>query len=111
MLDTFEWHWPTSYPPSVPRISRTQPVTGIAASGFDLVIRLRVGMRQAQMDTAGQYTLQSAAMPMADVRPQNRRALALLNTWMSEADDLGDKWWNEFERNQRAHRFSLREME
>ncbi len=38
----------------------------------------------------------------------NRRAMALLDEWMSEPDNLGQEWWDEFDNELRANRFSLR---
>jgi hypothetical protein len=37
----------------------------------------------------------------------NQAALALLEEWMSEPDDLGDDWWDDFENDLRQNRFSL----
>ena len=61
--------------------------------------------------TLGHRPLQGVAPPEADLRPQNRRALALLAAWMGEPDDLGDEWWDAFEQDIQQHRFSLREIE
>lgn len=41
-------------------------------------------------------------------RPENKRALALLDEWMSEPDDLGEDWWAEFEMDLREHRLAFR---
>jgi hypothetical protein len=111
MLHTMEWRWQHNYSPQV---SSGPPITGVvgtSASGLDLVISLTVQLRQNQADTAGHYLLQSAALPEAELHPQNRRALALLRDWMAEPDDLGDDWWDAFEQDLKQNRFSLREPE
>jgi len=40
-----------------------------------------------------------------------KNALTLLEKWMSEPDDKGDAWWDEFEEELRQNRFTLREIE
>jgi hypothetical protein len=57
--------------------------------------------------TLDNHPLQSVALPEADLRPQNRRALALLAAWMDEPDDLGDEWWDAFEQDVQQRRLSL----
>jgi hypothetical protein len=47
------------------------------------------------------------AFSVAGLRPQNRQALALLQSWMAEPDDLGDEWWDEFERELKRYRFAV----
>lgn len=41
------------------------------------------------------------------LRAANCEALLLLADWLSEPDDLGDGWWDAFERELRNYRFSL----
>lgn len=38
---------------------------------------------------------------------ENKRALELHRAWMSEPDDLGDDWWEEFESELQANRLSF----
>jgi hypothetical protein len=41
----------------------------------------------------------------ARLRPQNRKLLKWLDSWLAKPDDRGEKWWNGFEddlRNQRT---------
>ena len=45
---------------------------------------------------------------ITQLRPQNRRGLALLEDWLAEPDDLGDAWWDDFERDLKQHRLSFR---
>ena len=45
----------------------------------------------------------------ASLRPQNRRALALIEEWLSEPDDLGEEWWDSFEQDLKKYRLSFRE--
>ena len=54
---------------------------------------------------------QGVAPPEADLRPQNYRALALLEAWMAEPDDMGNEWWDAFEQDVQQHRLSLCEIE
>lgn len=84
---------------------------GTAASGLDLAADMVVRLQRDRAETAGHYPLQSLALPEAGLRPQNRRALALLEAWMAEPDDLGNEWWDAFEQDLQLHRFSLREIE
>lgn len=46
--------------------------------------------------------LEADTMPVA-----NRQLIALLDDWLAEEDDLGDEWWNDFERELNADRFTL----
>ncbi len=85
-------------------------LVGIAASGLDLVARLLVRLQQDRADAASDYLLQSAVFPEAGLRPQNQRALALLRDWLAEPDNLGDAWWDEFERNMEQSRLTFREV-
>jgi hypothetical protein len=70
-------------------------------------------MRKDQAEVTNHYTLQSAVLPEADsedlaaLPPQNREALALLHAWMAEPDDLGETWWDEFERDLARNRLNL----
>ncbi len=61
------------------------------------------------MDVSAPYRLQSVAVTSPELRPENRRALDLLDAWMAEPEDLGETWWDAFERELRQRRFSLRE--
>jgi len=60
-----------------------------------------------QTDIARPFRRQSAAVTTPVLRPENLRALDLLDAWMSEPDDLGEAWWDDFERELQQHRFSL----
>ena len=42
---------------------------------------------------------------------QNQQALALLDGWMSEPDDMSEEWWEEFERELGENRFSIRKAQ
>jgi hypothetical protein len=44
-----------------------------------------------------------------NLRSQNQRALALLRAWQNQSDELGQAWWDDFERDLAEHRFSLLE--
>jgi hypothetical protein len=82
-----------------------------ATSGIDLVADLLFRLRRDQAEVVGHYSLQSIVLPETNLRPQNRKALALLEAWMSEPDDLGQEWWDDFKQGLQQDRFSLREIE
>jgi hypothetical protein len=90
---------------------RVERVVGTATCGMDLATGLLFRLRRDQAEMIGHYPLQSIVLPEAKLRPQNREALALLEIWMSEPDDLGHEWWDVFEQDLRQHRFSLHEIE
>lgn len=86
-------------------------MTGTATSGLDLITGFMIRLRQDQRETAGKYPLQSAALPETVLRSRNRRALSLLQTWLSEPDDMGDAWWDDLEQEMRQNRLSFSEVE
>lgn len=45
---------------------------------------------------------EAKAMP-----PRNQELLRLLKDWMSAPDDLGEEWWEEFDRDLARNRLSL----
>ncbi|HHH41638.1 MAG TPA: type II toxin-antitoxin system Phd/YefM family antitoxin [Chloroflexi bacterium] len=45
----------------------------------------------------------------AEVRPRNRAALDWLDRWLSTPDEMGDNWWESFERELREHPVTLGE--
>jgi hypothetical protein len=86
-----------------------RPLVGVSASGLDLTARFLVRLQADQVDIARSFGIQSAAVSTPALRPENRRALELLEAWMAEPDDLGEAWWDDFERELQQHRLSLRE--
>jgi hypothetical protein len=40
----------------------------------------------------------------ARLRPQNRKLLKWLDSWLATPDHRGEEWWNEFEDDLRSHR-------
>jgi hypothetical protein len=57
---------------------------------------------------AGQTDIQAEkTLPAQELRPENLRLLAFLDAWMAESDDLSDAWWEEFEAELAANRFSI----
>ena len=50
---------------------------------------------------------QSPELSEGKTPAQNQRALALLEEWMSEPDDMSEEWWEEFEGELGEHRFSI----
>lgn len=61
---------------------------------------------QQRSGTASDSSERSWGSPTA-LRTANRQALRLLDEWLSEPDDLGDEWWDAFERELRDHRLSI----
>jgi hypothetical protein len=84
---------------------------GTVVSGVDLTAHLVVRLRRDQAGTVGYYPLQSMVFLETGLRPQNRQALALLQSWMAEPDDLNDEWWGEFEQELKRYRFAARDVE
>jgi len=87
---------------------RPANIVGSAASGLDLAAEITLRLYEEKADTARHYAWQSEALPEAALSPQNRRALALLEEWYSEPDDLGEAWWTEFEQELRQNRLTFR---
>ena len=54
---------------------------------------------------------QSSESSEEKIPSQNQQALALLEEWMSEPDDMSEEWWEEFERELGGHRFSIRKAQ
>ena len=50
-------------------------------------------------------------LPALDLPSRNRRALALIDEWMREPDDLGEDWWADFESELEAQRLRMPEQE
>jgi hypothetical protein len=42
------------------------------------------------------------------LRPQNRKLLKWLDSWVATPDDCGEKWWTEFEHDLGNHRTTFR---
>jgi len=49
-----------------------------------------------------------AGRPPARLRPQNRKLLKWLDSWLSTPDNRGDKWWDAFENDLRDQRMTFR---
>ena len=97
-------------PKPLPAKDADRPLVGTSASGLDLTARFLVRLQADQVDIARSFRLQSTAVTTPVLRPENRRALNLLEAWMAEPDDLGEAWWDDFEHELQQHRFSLREV-
>ena len=111
MFCLLQWQWQSAYSEEKESSDHLAEWVGTAASGLDLVTGFVIRLCQDQVDAAGYYPLQSAALPEIELRPQNQRALILLQTWLTEPDELGKDWWDAFERDLRQHRFSVRETD
>ena len=44
----------------------------------------------------------------ARLRPQNRKLLKWLDSWLATPDNRGEEWWNGFEDDIRMHRTTFR---
>jgi hypothetical protein len=53
-------------------------------------------------------TASGAGRPPAHLRPQNRKLLKWLDSWLATPDDRGEKWWNGFEDDLRNQRTTFR---
>jgi hypothetical protein len=49
-----------------------------------------------------------AGRPTTRLRPQNRKLLRWLDSWLATPDDRGEKWWNGFEDDLRNQRTTFR---
>lgn len=87
----------------------TDNIIGVAASGLDLAVDLLFRLYEGSVNTANQYQFQSVVWDETMPRFRNQSALDLLRDWMLEPDDLGDAWWEEFDRGLH-HRLSFREF-
>jgi len=82
-------------------------VKSVTATGVDVALRIWVNILAADLLTTRAY-LSAMSYAVPQIRPENKRALALLDEWMSEPDDLGGNWWAEFEKDLREHRLAFR---
>jgi len=78
-----------------------------------LRVRKRFGLTSvllvhADWDAVPKLTVHSAS---GFIRPANRQALALLETWTTEPEDHDKVWWDELESELRENRFSLKRPE
>lgn len=113
MLHTFNssfvGHWPGETEAKTDHQFTTW-IVGTAASGLDLVANMTLRLWRDKADAVHHYALQSEALATANLRPQNRRALALHEAWFAEPDDLGPEWWAEFEQDLEQHHLTFREF-
>jgi len=82
---------------------------GLAASGLDLIPALLGRLQDDQRGTANTYPIENVLLYRQAIRPENLRALALLDVLLAKPDDLGDAWWADFERDLQEHRFTIPE--
>ncbi len=73
-------------------------------SGWDFPLRIWAGTLADEVVTTQAYLWSEAAPGLKELRPANQRALALLDQWMSEPDELGSAWWESFEAELKQHR-------
>lgn len=81
--------------------------TSYTASGLDGDLILRTSLWESDLWTTRPYYAEIRE-ELTRIRPENRRAIELLDAWMSEPDDLGPEWWAEFDRELAASRLSFR---
>jgi hypothetical protein len=101
----------------------TRTVIGTSVTGIDLNVQLLLKIYRDQATVVSRYTLQSSVVSETTVLtesntvdspvlpPKNQRALDLLHAWMAESDELGDAWWDDFERDLAQSRPKFREIE
>ncbi len=70
------------------------------------VIRRRAGFTSQKGDSI--LATQPEMNEPRDIRPKNKHAIELLDAWLSEPDELGPEWWDEFEWEMNACRLSFR---
>lgn len=62
----------------------------------------------ANWDAVPEFTIHTAT---GFIRPANRQALSLLETWTAEPAEYDEAWWDELESELRENRFSLERPE
>ncbi len=96
--------------PAVPDIdwlaSRLRELS-YTASGLDGDLIFIISLWESDLWTTRPYYTEIRA-EFSDIRPENRRAIELLDAWMSEPDELGPEWWEEFDRELAASRLAFR---
>jgi hypothetical protein len=83
---------------------------GLAASGLDLIPALLDRLQDDQRGTANTYPIENVLLYRPAIRPENLRALELLDAFLAEPDDVGDAWWADFEQDLQEHRFNIPEI-
>jgi hypothetical protein len=53
-------------------------------------------------------TASGMGRPATRLRPENRKLLRWLDSWLATPDNRGEKWWSEFEDDLRNHRSTFR---
>jgi len=53
-------------------------------------------------------TASGAGRPTERLRPQNRKLLKWLDSWLATPDNRGERWWKGFEDELRSHRITFR---
>jgi hypothetical protein len=53
-------------------------------------------------------TASGAGRPVARLRPQNRKLLKWLDSWLATPDQRGEEWWNGLENDLRNQRTTFR---
>lgn len=81
--------------------------TSLTASGVDGDLLFRIGLWESDLWTTHPYYAEIRE-ELTGIRPENRRAIKLLDAWMDEPDDLGPEWWEEFDRELAASRLAFR---
>ena len=97
--------------PAMPVVRAVEklPLEGRTASGLDVPLRIWAEALAGERTATQTYLWVEAAPRPKAVRPANERALALLDQWMSEPDELGSAWWEAFEAELKQHRLAFPE--
>ena len=61
-------------------------------------------VRKQQSKSAGSVASRSSAR----LRPQNRKLLKWLDSWLAAPDNRGEEWWDRFEADLGNHRTTFR---
>ena len=61
------------------------------------------------MNTESEQKVADTHMPKRKrLNAKNRAAIKLLDEWMSQPDDMGEEWWNEYMKQLKENRFTIR---
>ena len=79
------------------------------ASGLDVSLRSWAETLADDVIATQAYLRPEAAPRSKAILPGNERALALLDQWMCEPDELGSAWWEAFEAELKQYRLAFHE--
>jgi len=80
----------------------------VAETGEPVIVERAGEPRVAVVPLSDYERLQE--LRAAEIRARNRAALDWLDRWLGTSDEMGDEWWETFERDLREHPVTLGEI-